>query len=527
MQVFAGGNNQSSGTTKAAAAAPEANFNPTGYPIVKNNITLTAAARLRPAHTTKFEDMIFMKQVMAKTNITLNITSALAGSGLDEKRNLMFASNDLPDFFFPTFGLWDRLSEYGQLGQLIPMEGLIDKYGDNIKKIWAKFPKAKANSYDTISGHIYATPQMFDMPYTPASDDLFINKRWLDALGLPVPTTIDEFTNDLRAFKKMTPEQSGYQKTILFTFRNQDVQNNFEQLYAAFGAPYLYNGPSTNAQPSYMGLKDGKPYFIATTPEFKAATQWLRTLAQEGLLDIEAFTHTAAEFTAKTSNPDVGIGSFVCWSVENAMGVGKPNDYYAFIPVLQGPAGKVQRYMDRSFARGAGFAISGKNQHPEATMRLIDYFYDDEIGIQAAYGDIGTHIEKIDDNHYRFMPTPAGIAYNTFRFSQAFEEWWVNWDKLQFNDSDAQKVPRFQQKVPYFAPYYPNVQFSPEQSQARSTLATDIENYVQQMQAKWIVQGGIENEWDAYVAKINDMGLDKLMQIYNDAYQQYLKFSQQ
>lgn len=38
-------------------------------------------------------------------------------------------------------------------------------------------------------------------------------------------------------------------------------------------------------------------------------------------------------------------------------------------------------------------------------------------------------------------------------------------------------------------------------------------------QAKWIVEGGIDEGWDAYVKKVSELNLDKVFAVYQEAYQ--------
>ena len=49
----------------------------------------------------------------------------------------------------------------------------------------------------------------------------------------------------------------------------------------------------------------------------------------------------------------------------------------------------------------------------------------------------------------------------------------------------------------------------------------DIDKYVETTRAKWVTEGGIDEEWDAYIEQLNTMGLDQLVQIYTDAYERY------
>ncbi len=54
---------------------------------------------------------------------------------------------------------------------------------------------------------------------------------------------------------------------------------------------------------------------------------------------------------------------------------------------------------------------------------------------------------------------------------------------------------------------YPNVFMSIEDTNKVSQYDTDIKKYAEQMKASWILNGGIEEEWDAYLQKMEDYGL--------------------
>ena len=52
-------------------------------------------------------------------------------------------------------------------------------------------------NYMTMDGQILGVPSMLDVP---SSHVTFVRQDWLDNLGLEMPTTLDEFTEVLRAF---------------------------------------------------------------------------------------------------------------------------------------------------------------------------------------------------------------------------------------------------------------------------------------------------------------------------------------
>ena len=81
----------------------------------------------------------------------------------------------------------------------------------------------------------------------------------------------------------------------------------------------------------------------------------------------------------------------------------------------------------------------------------------------------------------------------------------------------------------FYAPYnvpaedmYPNVFFDESEIEQIGILQTDIDSYVMQKYAEWIVNGGIDAEWDGFQQKLKDMDVDSYIKIYTDAYERYM-----
>lgn len=93
--------------------------------------------------------------------------------------------------------------------------------------------------------------------------------------------------------------------------------------------------------------------------------------------------------------------------------------------------------------------------------------------------------------------------------------------KLDPATGDGLKLQLDSLSKEYVTEPFPDVMYTVEEYAELPTLTTDIESYIRSTRAKWITQGGIDQEWEAYVEKLNDMGLQKLIQIYTDAYERY------
>ena len=67
------------------------------------------------------------------------------------------------------------------------------------------------------------------------------------------------------------------------------------------------------------------------------------------------------------------------------------------------------------------------------------------------------------------------------------------------------------------------VKYTDEELTQLTSLGTDIYKYVEAQFAHWVVDGGIDEEWDAYLKQLDNMGLQDLLTIQNQAYDAYLE----
>lgn len=68
---------------------------------------------------------------------------------------------------------------------------------------------------------------------------------------------------------------------------------------------------------------------------------------------------------------------------------------------------------------------------------------------------------------------------------------------------------------------YPIVKFDMETTEELTFLATDIYKIVDEKMATWVVDGGVEEEWDAYLQQLESMGLSEMRGYFQAAYDAY------
>ena len=317
--LFAGGGSQrpSTGVTRDLS-----NFNPTGYPIVKDKITLRVAFNANAELPSDLNTMALHIKTEQITNIHIDWL-AIPSAGWTERKNLMLATGDLPDIFDAQLNA-DDLTRYGPDGTFIPMQDLIRDYAPNFRKLYTEMPALEA-LITAPDGNKYGIGRVNSGPWMPVNGVGIINKMWLDNLGLAMPRTIDEFYNVLTAFKTRDPNRNGRADEIPMTFASTIIgDQGLTWLISSFG---LAVGGSTFNE-HYAGVVNGRVVNQAARPEFREAIAYISRLYRDGLIDREGFTLSGPEFAAKLNAEPGIVGYTQLWDINDT--ISNPTNNRAF-----------------------------------------------------------------------------------------------------------------------------------------------------------------------------------------------------
>ena len=172
-------------------------------------VTLTGLINY-PANTTEPKDRTIFKRLEEQTNVHIE-WNAIPNNQWGEKiQTIMADATALPDFIFTAgFGEADLL-RFGEQKIIIPLEEYIDNYMPNLKAVFDKYPEYRAMTM-APDGHIYSLPWIeqlgSDKTAIQTIDNMpFINKKWLDFLGLEIPGTVEDFEAVLVKFRDSSAE---------------------------------------------------------------------------------------------------------------------------------------------------------------------------------------------------------------------------------------------------------------------------------------------------------------------------------
>lgn len=247
-------------------------------------------------------------------------------------------------------------------------------------------------------------------------------------------------------------------------------------------------------------------------------------------MDPEYFTQEGSQADAKLKNEEITlVGTNIAWEV--AADTNPHSDEYVPLLPLAGPRGdRLTRANDGVIIyRRNEFTVTTACEHPEIAMRWADYYSSDDISIQSYWGPFGEALEKQDDGTITFLDPPEGKNGDVWYWEitcRDYDPKYVTPEteakiKLPPDSGDGAKLAVDEVYKDYAAKPFPVVNYTPEQMNEISRLTADIYKYVNECWANWIVNGGIEEDWDGYIAQLKQMGLDRLMEIYQEASDAY------
>jgi putative aldouronate transport system substrate-binding protein len=506
-----------SGCTKSSDSASEgktsqtdgnaANVKTSDFPIVSTPITLTVFGQ-KDANHAAWKDVLVFKEYEKKTNIKMDFQE-FPTQGFLEKKNLLFASNELPDIFLRANLTASDIARFGvQDKMLLPLEGLIDQYAPNIKKLFDQYPEAR-KSVTAPDGHIYTLPQMKVLG-SENTDKIWLNKVWMEKLNLKTPTNEAELIDVLKAFRDKDPNGNKLKDEIPLGIR--DMGMAFTAFAGSFGLE--------KQMEYWLNIKDNKVTQWVTDPRFKEMLQFLNTLYKEKLLYADFYKGDIPKWRSNLSQGL--IGNFFIQASDPFINI--EQNYTGMAPII-GPHGDQIYSQVRPIASPIGaFAISKTNKNPEASLRWVDYFYSEEGSIFFRFGVEGqTYTMKdgkpiVSDSILKdSRGAMAALGEVNLVPGGGFPHLIIDKSGGMTNNDKVREMQTFIEKYEPMHVYGDPI-FDKATSERVLPIKADVDKFLNESVAKFIIGELSFDKWDEYVATLKKMKIDDLEQAYQQAY---------
>ena len=512
------------------------------FPITSEKVTFTVWIHGGMEAEKDWDNCGWLKELEELTNIAVEVIPNAAADAL-EKRNMLLASGDYPDIFmldWPTVFTPADVMQFGIKEEiLVPITPFLEEYGDEINKIFDYNPMFRLTS-TAPDGHIYGVARFSECYHCSAYPKMYMRQDWLDAVGMEMPATTEEFREVLRAFVTQDPNGNGIADEIGVT--GATTWNTMLE-YCLLGWSFLPVKPDF-----WLYLENGEVKFAPDKDEYREGLRYIKSLYDEGLIDPAAFSQKDDQAAQTVRQDPPIVGAYVCDHV--GMGVENTNyEEYKNVKVvlpLKGPAGVQWQPQNANEGEVQGFhaVITDACEYPEAAFRWIDYQLTEESMVKKGWGKEGVGWIHAPDGTLDVFGNPAKYvrldATDNNPEAKRENDQYAFWYGPQA-DLAARRLSQLPMVDDIFLPAnyeqritldtVPLTEFiNPERLPAKLYVALDVadefneiqtnlKDFVRKTCVQFIIgERDIENDWDAYLDELNRFGADRYLEIYAATY---------
>jgi len=470
-----------------------------------------------------FPNLWFYTELEKKTGVHI-AWEAVKDADWRTRLNLMFASQDLPDII--RNGDVD-IEEYGvSQGLLLPLD---DHLKDNMPNYYSRLFMNDANKAMPASdGKTYWIGGLIAQNVNHDGNH-YINKAWLDKLGLTVPTTIDELTETLRAFRDRDPNGNGKKDEIPFS--GGDLIHQTQGLYthfANFGVPlqrYVYAVIQSNDKIVFPAYMDG----------FRPALEWLSMCYRENLLDMEAITQDSNAWGTKMNAGVVGYTTYLRL-INTALSPDIAAQYESILPPASKYGVQVPRLLE---VPSVSAVLTIGNKHVNESLRWLDAQFETETMMVGYNGPIHEggpipptmkinaagkyEIIYVPENNalYKYVP-----VYHAMFFAPGdyyFKIYEMPPHRVERYNSSKQYADAGVLEPRSFTYLQRLVKPGPDDAIEISRLYNEIDKLMQESIANFIRGGVTDAAWQTFLNSCKAVGVERYISLYQKAYDAYLK----
>jgi len=366
---------------------------------------------------------------------------------------------------------------------------------------------------------------------------VYINTKWLDNLGLEMPTNYDELVEVLRAFKTGDPNGNGQADEIpamgMTYNRHWDLPSWIINNWIFINDGTFFN----------ITDEDQQLYLPYDTDEYREGVKAVHDLVEEGLLSTLSWTvKENTEYKSILSPVDdvAKVGVFAC-HLTSAFNQDSPllDEYEALLPFNYAPT--------KSYMPGSGVFISADTEYPDECFRLLQLISTEEGSMACSYGEEGvvwewaidqatgeTAVHKLKsiatENDSTWAASRAVLLkhgmdtkYHDAIINPPESMTWTEKRTMKNNQYalDYLKVAEANNPLNYMD----TLVYNEEESNILGNMDVDIMEYIKEYRAKF-ASGELDPyddaTWTKYVDTLHDMGTETWLEQSQIAYDRFI-----
>ena len=453
------------------------------------------------------------------------------GTGYTEAVNTELAAGfDLADIYCDTYGGAFDAAALLENGVTIDLLPLIKEHAPNLMALLEEYPEIMARFTDA-EGRLHSFPVTIGDP----KDNLpmiALREDWLKELNLEMPTTLDELTAVLTAFRNNDPNGNGVADEVPVTMRWW------------WFTQYLWPTFGLNANPNELVSLDenGTPQLEILTDNYKAWVEYIHMLYENELIDRNVFTPQDMESRVAEllNNEESTMGGFSWWSTSVAYAFTSTylrqfdsDASMAILPMLTSEWCDAPVQNMTSALNGAG-VITASCKDPVAAIKFIDYCFSEEATMLNVYGVRGETYELDENGNPYYLDSYLAIE-DTASWSKIegygmvrgifgkYTTILVSPDK-EYNDTIRRDIDAVASRA-NGVPFPSSLPLTSEQTMLKEQLTLDLNTFIDENLMKFIIGTRDLAEWDDFVTELKeDYQIERLLEeVYKPGYAAYLE----
>lgn len=449
------------------------------------------------------------QQLSEKTDIKIKWEAIPAGGDSEQSYNLLIASDNLPDIFY-TNNMTGKVTQLIDDKKIYPLNDYLETYAPGYYN-FVNSDDAINKSVKNDNGDYYGFVFLRETLEMGTYSGPVVRKDLLEKLNIETPVTIADWDAMLRAF-----QADGVKYPL-----------GDPESYAGLG--WVFAGAYGVTHGFYV--EDGKVHYGYVEPGYKEFLAQMNQWYNDGILEADFLGETYESLQTKIMNSEVGAtytmsgrlpiyndGLKEIGSSDNWIGVDYPVAKAGDVPqFIQGESNNI----------GICGVITTSCKNIPLACRLLDYGYTDEGKLFYNFGDESNY-EIIDgEPHYTdaFVNDSRGLQWMRTSYTGAASNaatvgMLATMNTLPQSQLDALKTWYNPEGVRHI---YPSaVTRTTEESESIATEYTAIQAQVDEVVSKFIVGQESLDNWDAYVATLNSLGLEHVLEVRQAAYDRFL-----
>ena len=459
--------------------------------------------------TRYWEESLFFPRMEALTGVSMTPKTIEKQEDYDKLLSGMLTGSIPADVLFKAELSRDEERALLDAGAIIDLAPLIEEHMPNLCALLTAHPEWR-EIISLEDGRIASLPLLNENERQVC---VFINRAWLDRLGLSMPTTLAELTDALAAMVARDPNGNYKSDEV-----GADLTGVWEMRWLL---PYF----GIVADDYNIARVDGEAVFAPELPAYRDFVALLREWVERGILPDSAFTgfHSAALLNTNSGeNKTVTSGLLVSMTPFTQVDAQSVTSFEALL--LAGPDGKiVWRDLLGDVWTGC-YAVTSACDDPAAALRWADALYSEAGALLGYAGVEGEDYTFSEEGYWSFdvdgMRTIDDIRSEVLMYTGTTMPGLAPSSFLLKVDSDADRHV-FEQSMKvkeYAVQVTPAYALGEAQQQRADELAATLCALVDCGIAQFAT-GEVpldDAHWAAWLQTLRDAGSDELAALFNE-----------